>query len=97
LHNSTDYVILRREKITIKIIPAMKKIFSFVVVLAAVAMVGCAGNSGKKAAAEVEAQATEAAACAECTEKCDSTVCAEECDSTKTAVAVEETAVEENK
>ena len=28
----------------------MKKIFSFVVVLAAVAMVGCAGNSNKKAA-----------------------------------------------
>ena len=32
----------------------MKKIFSFVVVLAAVAMVGCAGNSNKKAAAAEE-------------------------------------------
>ena len=67
----------------------MKKIFSFVVVLAAVAMVGCAGNSNKKAA-EVEAEATEAAV--ECTEECDSTkVCAE-------AAAAEEVApVEETK
>ena len=29
---------------------AMKKIVSFVIVLAAVAMVGCCGNSNKKAA-----------------------------------------------
>ena len=66
----------------------MKKIFSFVVVMAAVAMVSCCGNSNKKAA-EGEAPAapatTEAAACTECTEKCDSTeaCCAEKCDSTK--------------
>ena len=60
----------------------MKKIFSFVVVMAAVAMVSCCGNSNKKAA---EGEATEAAACTECTEKCDSTeaCCAEKCDSTK--------------
>lgn len=73
----------------------MKKIFSFVVVLAAVAMVGCAGNSNKKAA-EVEAEATEAAV--ECTAECDSTkVCAEACDSTKAAAAEEVAPVEETK
>ena len=66
----------------------MKKIFSFVVVMAAVAMVSCCGNSNKKAAegeAAAAAATTEAAACTECTEKCDSTeaCCAEKCDSTK--------------
>ena len=59
----------------------MKKIFSFVVVMAAVAMVSCCGNSNKKAAegeAAAAAATTEAAACTECTEKCDSTKdCAE--------------------
>lgn len=61
----------------------MKKIFSFVVVLAAVAMVGCAGNSNKKAA-EAQAGETviEAAACdkceGECTGKCEE--CTEKCD-----------------
>ena len=62
---------------------AMKKIVSFVIVLAAVAMVGCCGNSNKKAA-EAPA-ATEASACANCAEKCDSTAacCAEKADSTK--------------
>ena len=61
---------------------AMKKIVSFVIVLAAVAMVGCCGNSNKKAA---EGAATEASACANCAEKCDSTAacCAEKADSTK--------------
>lgn len=58
-------------------------------------MVGCAGNSNKKAA-EVEAEATEAAV--ECTEECDSTkVCAEACDSTKAAAAEEVAPVEETK
>ena len=66
----------------------MKKIFSFVVVLEAVAMVGCAGNSNKKAAE----------AAVECTEECDSTkVCAEACDSTKAAAAEEVAPVEETK
>ena len=57
---------------------AMKKIVSFVIVLAAVAMVGCCGNSNKKAAEG-------ASACANCAEKCDSTAacCAEKADSTK--------------
>lgn len=61
----------------------MKKIVSFVIVLAAVAMVGCCGNSNKKAAEG--AAATEASACANCAEKCDSTAacCAEKADSTK--------------
>ncbi|MDE7305235.1 MAG: hypothetical protein K2N04_04905 [Alistipes sp.] len=67
----------------------MKKILSFVVVMAAVAMVGCAGNSNKKAAeAQAEPAAVEAAACdkceGECTEeceKCDSTAC-EKCEKT---------------
>lgn len=65
----------------------MKKIFSFVVVLAAVAMVGCCGNSNKKAADAVatEAVATEAA-CEGCTEECDSTANCE-----KAAAAAAET------
>ncbi len=45
----------------------MKKIFSFVVVMAAVAMVSCCGNSNKKAAESgAAAAATEASACAGC-------------------------------
>lgn len=55
----------------------MKKIFSSVIVLAAVAMVGCAGNPNKKAA-EVEVEATEVVSAeAQCCEKCDSTECAD--------------------
>ncbi len=65
----------------------MKKIFSFVVVLSAVAMVSCAGNANKNAAAEAEATevvATEVVA--EPAAECDSTktCCTEACDSTKT-------------
>lgn len=60
----------------------MKKIFSFVVVLSAVAMVSCAGNANKNAAVEVEA--TEIVA-AEPAAACDSTkTCCEACDSAKT-------------
>lgn len=72
----------------------MKKIFSFVIVLAAVAMVSCCGNSNKKAAEGEAAAATEVSACAGCEEKCaaeacDSTksCCAEKCDSTKSCCA----------
>ena len=68
----------------------MKKIFSFVVVMAAVAMVSCCGNSNKEAAAV----ATEASACAGCDAKCDAeacdsskSCCAEKCDSTKSCCA----------
>ena len=61
----------------------MKKIFSFVVVMAAVAMVSCCGNSNKKAAqGEAASVATEASACAGCDAKCDA-----ECDSTKSCCA----------
>lgn len=70
----------------------MKKIFSFVIVLAAVAMVSCGGNANKKAAADAaatEAAATEASACDECTEKCDSTAACEQADSTATEAAAE--------
>ncbi len=68
----------------------MKKIFSFVVVLAAVAMVSCCGNSNKNAAAEAEA--TEAAAsCEGCTEKCDSTAACAQADTTAVAPAAEAT------
>ena len=74
----------------------MKKIFSFVVVMAAVAMVSCCGNSNKKAAqGEAAAVATEASACAGCDAKCDAeacdsskSCCAEKCDSTKSCCAV---------
>ncbi|WP_295938267.1 hypothetical protein [uncultured Alistipes sp.] len=70
----------------------MKKIFSFVIVLAAVAMVGCGGNANKKAAADAE----QASACTECVENADAekaccgkecgegeSCCAEKSDSTK--------------
>ena len=63
----------------------MKKIFSFVVVMAAVAMVSCCGNSNKKAA-----QGEAAAVDAKCdAEACDSSksCCAEKCDSTKSCCA----------
>lgn len=65
----------------------MKKIFSFVIVLAAVAMVSCGGNANKNAAAEEAA--TEASACEACTEKCDSTAACEQADSTATEAAAE--------
>lgn len=58
----------------------MKKIFSFVIVLAAVAMVSCGGNA-QPAATETEV-ATEVVT--ETVAQCDST-CAEKCDSTKAA------------
>ena len=58
----------------------MKKVFSFVIVLAAVAMVSCGGNA-QSAPAEAEV-ATEVVT--ETVEQCDST-CAEKCDSTKAA------------
>lgn len=65
----------------------MKKIFSFAIVLAAVAMISCGGNATKPAAeAAAEAPKTEAA-CPECTQ-CDSTKkaeCCAKCDSTKKA------------
>lgn len=72
----------------------MKKILSFVVVLAAAALVGCAGNQNKKAA-EAQAGETviEAAACDKCDkecagdcEKCDKE-CAEKCEKTDDAAA----------
>lgn len=55
----------------------MKKIFSFAIVLAAVAMVGCCGNANKQAATEAEAKVE----CTEC-EKADSCCCCEKADST---------------
>ena len=48
-----------------KMLDAMKKIFSFVIVLAAVAMVSCGGNTTKKDAA-TEAAATGADAAPAC-------------------------------
>ncbi|MDE5852183.1 MAG: hypothetical protein K2H25_05280 [Alistipes sp.] len=56
----------------------MKKIFSFAIVVAAVAMIGCCGNTNKKAEAEAQAQ-TECANCenAEGCEKTDSCCCCE--------------------
>ncbi len=57
----------------------MKKIFSFAIVVAAVAMIGCCGNANnKKAEAEAQAQ-TECANCenAEGCEKADSCCCCE--------------------
>lgn len=73
----------------------MKKIFSFVVVLAAVAMVGCCGNSNKKAAeGEAEAAAATEAVCEGCTEECDSAAtCDKPCENCdKAAETTEEAA-----
>ncbi len=53
----------------------MKKIFSMMIVAAAVAMVSCGG--AQKPAAEAEVEATPAAT--ECCEKCDSAAC-EKCE-----------------
>ncbi len=64
----------------------MKKIFSFAIVLAAVAMISCGGNTTKPAAETPEAPKTEAA-CPKC-EQCDSTKkaeCTTKCDSAKKA------------
>lgn len=82
LHNFTDYLTLRCSRSTNLNFQAMKKIFSFAIVLAAVAMVSCGGNTTKPAAAaeepatEVAAEATDAegACCGDC-EKADSTEC----------------------
>lgn len=72
----------------------MKKIFSLIVIVAAVAMVSCCGN--KKAATEVEAtevEATEVVEEAACCEKCDS--CCEKCEAAEaTEEVVEEAAAE---
>lgn len=69
-------------------IETMKKILSFVMVAAAVAMVSCGGNATKKAA-EAEATTTEAAV--ECAAQCDSctTECAAQCDSCTTEAPAE--------
>lgn len=61
----------------------MKKIFSFVIVLAAVAMVSCGGNATKPAEA-VEVEATEVV---EAVAACDSTACC--ADTTACAKAAE--------
>lgn len=53
----------------------MKKFFSFVIVMAAVAMISCGGNANNNAANEVEAEVTETV-CEGC-EKADSTCCCE--------------------
>ena len=56
----------------------MKKIFSFVIVLAAAAMVSCGGNNASKPA-EAEAQAAEQCegCCGECSEKAEGECCGE--------------------
>ena len=48
----------------------MKKILSFVVVLASVAMVSCGGNANKKAAVEAEVEAAAVENCCEQSEEC---------------------------
>lgn len=73
----------------------MKKIFSLIVIAAAVAMVSCCGN--KKAATEVEATeveaTTEVVEEAACCEKCDS--CCEKCEAAETTEEVVEEAAAE--
>ena len=49
----------------------MKKIFTFAIMFAAVAMVACGGQTKKAAeATEAEVEATEVVATEECTEEC---------------------------
>lgn len=57
----------------------MKKFFSFVIVMAAAAMISCSGNANNNAANEVEAEVTETV-CEGC-EQVDSTCCCEKADS----------------
>jgi hypothetical protein len=57
----------------------MKKLFSFVLLVAAVAMVSCAGNANKKAA-EAEAATTPAVEQADTTKKCCDQPCDKPCD-----------------
>lgn len=59
----------------------MKKVYAFIVVAAAAAMVSCAGNASKPAAAETEAEAVEVAAeqgskcCGECADSVKTCCC----------------------
>lgn len=74
----------------LKFIRIMKKIYAFIVVVAAAAMVSCAGNANKPAAAEVvEVAAEEVSAC--CGECADS-VKADSCCKAAAAVEVVEAA-----
>ena len=59
----------------------MKKIYAFIVVVAAAAMVSCAGNANKQAAAE-----------AECCGECADSVKADSCCKAEAAVEVVEAA-----
>ncbi len=67
----------------------MKKFYSFLIVLAAAAMVGCAGNANKTAdAAEADAAAVEAVeGCCEKADSCAKECCKEKADSCAAACA----------
>lgn len=68
----------------------MKKIFTFAIMFAAVAMVACGGQTKKAAeATEAEVEATEVVATEECTEEC----CAEAAEATEAEVVEEATEV----
>ena len=54
---------------------AMKKVYTFIVVVAAAAMVSCAGNANKPAAAEEAAEAAAEFVPAECVDCPDSLKC----------------------
>lgn len=79
MHLRIEYLYLQRtnnsHKVSLKRISAMKKIFSFAIMMAAVAMFSCAGNANKPAEAEAaEAPAVEAC-CAECAEEAEKDEC----------------------
>lgn len=57
----------------------MKKIYAFIVVVAAAAMVSCAGNANKPAAAEVETAEVATEQVEECCGKCEGSECCGEC------------------
>ena len=79
----------------INICVIMKKIFTFAIMFAAVAMVACGGQTKKAAeATEAEVEATEVVATEECTEECCAEECTEECCAEATEAEVVEEATE---
>ncbi len=65
----------------------MKKIYAFIVVIAAAAMVSCAGNANKQAAAEVETVEVAAEEVSECCGECADSLKKDSCCKAEAAAA----------
>lgn len=70
----------------------MKKIYAFIVVVAAAAMVSCAGNANKQAAAGAETVEVAAEEVSECCGECPDSVKADSCCKAEAAAEVVEAA-----